>query len=203
MERSAFWNAAELWGAGSFFGRGLRHGLWGEKAGGRSFWPLADLQIADVAAVDDEPHGRAHFVEAVFAGCTRIDVEGVVAAVVNDLQDVRVARDDQVRAVLPDGVEKRRGIASRIAADVGHQHRDLLAREAGRFGPREAGGVVVDVAVDGVQGFEGGDAVGQFDRADVARVPQFVHLGEEVAERRVEQAVRVGENAYAFHCRQR
>lgn len=114
-----------------------------------------------------------------------------------------MARHDQVRPVLFDVAEKGGRVATGIAPDVGHQHRERFASEAGRCGPGQAGGAVVDVAIDGVQGFEGGDAVGQFDRADVARVPQFVHLGEEVAERRVEQAVRVGENAYAFHCRQR
>lgn len=167
------------------------------------FRPFADLQIADVAAVDDEPHGRAHLVETVFACCARIDVQGVVPVVVDDFQDVRVSRDDQVGTVLLDGAEKRRGIASRIAAHVGHQHRELLAREAVGLGPCKAGGAVVDVAIDGVQGFEGGDAVGQLDGTDVARVPQFIHIGEKVAEWRVEQAVCVGENTYAFHCRQR
>lgn len=52
------------------------------------FRPFADLQVTDIAAVDDEPHGRAHLVETVFARSPRVDVQGVVGTVVDHFQNV-------------------------------------------------------------------------------------------------------------------
>ena len=44
-----------------------------------------------------------------------------------------------------------------------------------------------------------GDGVGQFERPDVARVPDFVDVAEKLLQPLVERAVRVRKDAYAFH----
>ena len=44
-----------------------------------------------------------------------------------------------------------------------------------------------------------GDGVGQFERPDVARVPDFIDILEEFPQRAVEGAVRVGYDADLFH----
>ena len=90
-------------------------------------------------------------------------------------------------------------VAAGVAADMGHQHPHAFAleREEGRVNP--PGHAAVDIPAYGAQGFEGGDAVGQFERADVSGVPDFVDLFEEFAEPLVEASVRVGDDAYFFH----
>ena len=51
--------------------------------------PFADLHVAHVGAVDDQPHGGADFVEPVLSGGAGIDVQQVVNRVVGDFEDVR------------------------------------------------------------------------------------------------------------------
>lgn len=50
--------------------------------------PLADLHIAHLFAVDDQTDGRAHLVDAVVAGSSRIDGQQRVDGVVHHAQDV-------------------------------------------------------------------------------------------------------------------
>ena len=119
--------------------------------------------------------------------------------VVHHAQDMRVPADEQARPHGPDAVDDVRGVVARVAADVGHQHGDLLAREGQKLRVDAAREAAVDVARDGAQGLEGGDAVGQLERADVARVPDFVYVTEKLPQPLVERAVRVRKDAYAFH----
>jgi len=165
----------------------------------RAAGPLADLHIADVGAVDDEAQRRAHFVDAVVARSARVEVEQPVDGIVHDAQDVGVARHEDRGASRLDALEDARVVAARVAADVGHQHRGLLAAEEvdeRPYAPRRA---AVGIAAHGAQGFESGDAVGQLERADVARVPDFIDVGEKSAQRVVEGAVRVRDESDAFH----
>ena len=61
------------------------------------------------------------------------------------------------------------------------------------------GGYAVYIARHGAQGFECGDFVGQRERPDVARMPDFVDVAQEFPQFVVERAVGVGDDADAFH----
>lgn len=82
---------------------------------------------------------------------------------------------------------------------MGHQHPDALGFEREELGVDAACHAAVDVAAHGFQRFEGGDPVGQLDRSDVARMPDFIDLPEEIHQGFVEGAVGVGQDADAFH----
>lgn len=58
--------------------------------------PFADLHVAHVGAVDDQPHGRAHLVQPVLPGGAGVDVQQVVDGVVDHLEDVRVPGDKEL-----------------------------------------------------------------------------------------------------------
>ena len=103
-----------------------------------------------------------------------------------------VPGDEEFRVHGLDFLHRPRIVAARIAADVGHQHPDALAFEGEELGVDAARQSAVDVAAHGFQRFEGGDPVGQLDRADVARVPEFVDVPEEIHQGFVEGAVGVG-----------
>lgn len=53
--------------------------------------PVADLHVADVAAVDGKAYGCADVMESVAACGARVDMEQVIYVIVDNLQDVRVA----------------------------------------------------------------------------------------------------------------
>lgn len=88
-----------------------------------------------------------------------------------------------------------------IAADVGHQDAHPFALEGEKFAVGASHDTSVDIAIDGPQGFERRDLVGDLRRADVPGVPDFVHVLEECFERLVERTVGVGYESYAFHGR--
>ena len=111
-----------------------------------------------------------------------------------------MAGDEEFGMQLLDAAERPRIVVAGIAADVGHQHLHLLAAEGEEVGVDAAGHAAVDVARDGAQGLEGGNAVGQLERPDVSRMPDLIDLAQKVAQRLVEAAVRVGNDAYFFQC---
>jgi hypothetical protein len=82
---------------------------------------------------------------------------------------------------------------------VGHQDAHPFALEGEKFTVGASHDTSVDIAIDGPQGFERRDLVGDLRRADVPGVPDFVHVLEECFERLVERAVGVGYESYAFH----
>ena len=161
--------------------------------------PLADLHVAHLGAVDDETQRRADFVDAVISRSAGVEVEQSVDRIVDNPQDVGVSRHEERGACRPDAREDARVVAARIASDVGHEHRRLFAPEEVDQRPDAPHRASVGIAADGPQRFEGGDAVGQFQRADVAGVPDLVDVREKAAQRVVEGAVRVGNDTYAFH----
>jgi len=169
---------------------------------GRDFLPpgpLADLHVAHLRAVDRKAHGRADLVEAVFARCAGVDVQQVVDRIVHDLEYMGVPRDEEFGVHAADSGQRPRVVAAGVAADVGHQHPHAFAVEDVEVGVDAARERVVDVSGHGPQGLEGCDAVRDLERTDVARVPDFVHVAEELPQRVVERAVRVGDDPYAFH----
>ena len=164
--------------------------------------PLADLHVAHLGAVDDETQRRADFVDAVISRSAGVEVEQSVDRIVDDPQDVGVSRHEERGACRPDAREDARVVAARIASDVGHEHRRLFAPEEVDQRPDAPHRAAVGIAADGPQRFEGGDAVGQFQRADVAGVPDLVDVREKAAQRVVEGAVRVRDESDAFHVRE-
>ena len=124
----------------------------------------------------------------------------VVDGVVGHLEYMGVPGDEELRTHGLDLGDGARVVAARIAPDVGHQHLHLLAAEGEEVGVDAAGHAAVDVARDGAQGLEGGNAVGQLERPDVSRMPDLIDLAQKVAQRLVEAAVRVGNDAYFFQC---
>ena len=160
--------------------------------------PFADLHVAHVGAVDHQSHGSADFVETVFAGCARVDMQQVVNRIVDHLEDMRMPGDEEFGMQRLYLCRCARVVMARVAADMGHQHPHALAFECEEIRVDAACEPSVDVARDGAQGFERRDRVGQFERADVARMPDFVHVLEEFAQRVVECPVGVGYDADAF-----
>lgn len=161
--------------------------------------PFADFHVADVGTVDGEAQGAAHLVETVAAGSAGVEVKQVVNGVVDDLENVGVPRDEDFRAQRLDPRYGLRGVVAGIAADVGHQDAHPFALEGEKFAVGASHDTSVDIAIDGPQGFERRDLVGDLRRADVPGVPDFVHVLEECFERLVERAVGVGYESYAFH----
>lgn len=88
---------------------------------------------------------------------------------------MRMSADKQLRTFCPDQVSDFGFVPARISADVCHQHIDFLAEKALCFGKHAANNMVVDIAINGCQGFEGRKPVGSFGVADVAGVPYFVN----------------------------
>mgnify|MGYP005790055129 CR=1 FL=1 len=164
--------------------------------------PLSDLHVANLLSVDDESQGAADLVESVASGGSRIEVKQVVNGVVDHLQNMGVSGDEQFGTDGLDAGYDFGGVVAGIASDVGHQHAHPLAVETEEFGIDPPHDAAVDVAVDGPQGFEGGDLVGYLDRTDVSGVPDLVDSLQECAERIVEGAVGIRYEADAFHDRQ-
>ena len=86
-----------------------------------------------------------------------------------------------------------------IAADVGHVDVDILDMEGQALGVLHPYDVVVDVAMHGPQGLEVGQGLGRLDAADVARMPQLIHVFEEMEELWYEGAMGVRQDADFQH----
>lgn len=116
--------------------------------------------------------------ESVQPGGSGIDVEAFQGFVVEHLQYVRVARDEEFGRMNVNLGYHLAGIFAGVSADVGHPHVHPLDGKPLVLRVAQAQFVTVDVAIDGPEGFQGLEAVGQLDRADVARVPNLVALGK-------------------------
>lgn len=112
-----------------------------------------------------------------------------------------MAGDEEFGTQLLDAAERPWIVVAGIAADVGHQDAHPFALEGEKFAVGASHDTSVDIAIDGPQGFERRDLVGDLRRADVPGVPDFVHVLEECFERLVERTVGVGYESYAFHGR--
>lgn len=90
-------------------------------------------------------------------------------------------------------------IVPRVATDVGHEDIHVFDDKAVELFVAQSDVVAVDVAIDGAKGLERLELVRHVKRADVARVPDFVAILEMGEHARVEHAVGVGKQTYAFH----
>lgn len=91
--------------------------------------PFADLHIAHVGAVDNQPDGGADFVKPVRSGGAGIDVQQVVHWIVDDFEDVGVSGDEKFRAQGLDPCQCARIITARVTPDVCHQDLNPFAFE--------------------------------------------------------------------------
>ena len=87
----------------------------------------------------------------------------------------------------------------RVTADVGHEDVDIFDVEIEVLGILHSDDVVVHVAVYGSQRLEGGQSLSRLNAADVARMPQLIHVLEEVEELWYEGTMGVGKDADFKH----
>ena len=128
-----------------------------------------------------------------------VDVQQSELLVVLHLQDVRVAADEELGRTRHELPHDAAVVAAGVAAYVFHQHVYLLALEPQHLRKHAAQVAAVAVAAHGTQGPEGGQAVGQFGRADVAGVPYLVARLKVVQVAVVPVGVGVAQYAYPFH----
>lgn len=166
---------------------------------GATFAQLDHFEVAQAGVVHGEAHEGAHAVPPLQAGGAGVDVEQAERAVVLHLQDVRVARDEEPGRSREEHAADAAVVMAGIAADVLHEHVGGFAAEAQHDGEEAAQVAAVAVAAHGTERAEGGEAFGHLERADVARVPYLVTLGEVLRVAVVPVSVRVGEQAYSFH----
>ena len=111
------------------------------------------------------------FVETGLAGRSWIDVEQVELLVVDDLEDMRVAADIQLRFFLLQDMPYFRHVMARIAPDMGHVDMDVLHLEKQVFGVFQPNDMVVDVAVNSPQRLKGCELFGSLNVSDVTGMP--------------------------------
>jgi len=90
-------------------------------------------------------------------------------------------------------------VTPRITANMGHQYFHFFAEKSLRFWKHTAHNMVVDVAINGFQGFEGREPVGSFRVANVSGVPDFVNRFEEAKNTWAYCAVRVRKQSNSSH----
>lgn len=113
-----------------------------------------DFHIADAALVQAEAEGGADHVEALDAGCSRVDDQHISFGIPHHFKDMRVAADKDVRMEFIDQFPRAGVISAGVASDVGHKHlHPLTFKEAvERVGETEV--VVVTVSSHTDKGFE-------------------------------------------------
>ena len=104
---------------------------------------------------------------------------------------MRVPTDVQVGLLFFQDVLHFGHVVAGIATDVGHVDIDILDMEKQVLGILHPHDMVVDVAMHGPQGLEVGQGLGRLDAADVARMPQLIHVFEEMEKLWYERAMRV------------
>ena len=110
-----------------------------------------------------------------------------------------MAADEELRRTGIETASDAGVVVAGIAADVLHEHFDALALESVFLAEHVAEVATVDVAIDGTQRCNLLQPLGQFDRADVAGVPDFVTFAEVFLVTFVPESVGVGEESYALH----
>ena len=82
-------------------------------------WPLANLHIANVVAINREAYRGADFVESILSRRTRIDVQKLIDWVEHHFQNVRMTRNENIGLGTLNHSYGRRGVVARIASYVG------------------------------------------------------------------------------------
>jgi hypothetical protein len=157
------------------------------------------MAIFHIRAIDGESDEGAHFMPAFFARRTGIHVQAVDLIVVNDLQDMGMAIDEQLGRISCQLLFNGRVVSGRVAADMGHVHFHVLAFPAQLFRVHAADLITVDIPIHTFERFKGFQVFRYLQGAEIARMPDLI-AGDEVFEyRRVEVTMGVGDQANARH----
>ncbi len=136
---------------------------------------------------------------ALQTGSAGVDVQQVQRLVELDFEDVRVSCYEQLGRIgiqLPaNGVV----IVAWVAANVLHQHLDVLTLPAQHLGVHQAQVAPVAVAADGTQRPELCQALSDLGRTDVSSMPYLVAGLEVVQVLVVPVAVGVADDSYSLH----
>lgn len=135
-----------------------------------------DFEVAEVPLVSREANKGADLMPALNTGGTRVDVEEVELLVVLHLKDMAVPTDEELGWTGVELVADAPIVATRVTADVGHQHVGPFARPVQQLGEHATEVAAIAVPDYGSQGTEGGETVGELDTTDVASVPDLVTL---------------------------
>lgn len=123
---------------------------------------------------------------------TGIDHEHIPFLVSDDLQDVGMATDEDVRTMHVDQLAGMIVILAGIAADMRHEHLQAFAFEDTMDRMDEAEVVVVAVSGDSEKGLESTDLLRKLkSSAEVSGMPDLVHRLKKIAELPAEYAVGV------------
>ena len=125
-------------------------------------WQFTNFEVGDFAFVNLEPHRRALLMESRKTCRPGVHGEASVFLVIHDAQDVGVSTYEYFGRVCIEDSPCRRRVVSRVAADVCHIDVRAFYFKALFERIDEPCLLVVHVAIDGFQGFEGCDSVRQF-----------------------------------------
>ncbi len=93
---------------------------------------------------------------------------------------MRMSGDEEVGMVGDDTSPGSFVVVSGIASDMGYQYAHLFAFEEAEFRPYDAQGPSVGISAYGIEGFEGGYLIREFDGPDVACVPYLIRFGQKI-----------------------
>lgn len=126
--------------------------------------------------VNAHPECRPHELPALQPSCAGVDGEKAILRVIHDLEDVRMAADENIRPVQAYHRLNISLIMPRIASDMGHQHLLPFAVKKLGLGTFIADFLRVTVSVHPDKGLECGDFMDEVQSsAEVSRVPNFIN----------------------------
>jgi len=106
---------------------------------------------------------------------------------------MRMSRNEKTGRIRFDFLSNVLIVSARIAADMRYPYVKPLTIKALMKRVALAESCAVDIAIDGTEGFEGFELVGEFDGTDISGVPDFVAFLKVFEDLFVKVAVRVGE----------
>lgn len=154
------------------------------------FINFKDLHIVDSALVDMEAEGCPHQMEALNPGSSRIDYQHVTFLIPDNLQNVRMAADENIRLVAVNQLKRIPVVFPGIAADVCHKDLHTLALEKTVDGMFVAKVEIVAISCHTHQRLElGNDRSKGEPSPKIAGVPYLVDRFEEVAKWSIKNSV--------------
>lgn len=157
-----------------------------------AFRQFDDFHVVDAFARDAEAQERAHEVVAIMARRAGIKMEEMILRIAGHAQDVAMAAHQKLGWMGEEGRAERAVVVAGVSANVFEENIDLLAAKTQGFGEGHSQFAPVDIATHSAKRRNFGQSLGHFERADVARVPDFVAGRKMMGEARVESAVGVG-----------
>lgn len=158
---------------------------------------LKDFHTVNTAFVYMKTEGGPNNMKALETGRARIDGEHSPFRIVHYLEYVGMATNEKIGRELPYPLQSSRIVPPGISSDMGHQNLHALPREAAEKRAFVEETTVVDIAADRHKRLEFPEFSNQIHSpANVARMPQFIHWGKKIPERRIEYAVGIGYETY-------